>query len=60
MNWNVFRANWIINDYAASLRRYGPCPPERWPLIWVWLRLWFLGAEHSQVARQALRQMVRP
>ena len=58
MSWDQFRANWIINDYRASVRKHGPCPEDRWALVWVILRLWYLGLMESAYARARLREVV--
>lgn len=60
MTWPQFVANYAVNDYAVSLKRHGPCPAERLPLVHALLSGWFLGAIPSHIARAGLRRAVRP
>jgi hypothetical protein len=59
VSWDQFRANWIVNDYAAHVKRHGPASDDRWLHVWVLLRLWWLGLIPSPHARARLREVIR-
>ena len=55
--WPAFVANWVVNDYAAIVKRHGPPPPERFRLVSLLLACWYLDILSSTAARAWLRRV---